>query len=273
MGISNKIITFVGSGNMAEAIISGMINSEPRFISPEKIICNDIVPEKPDALKNKYGVFVEADKNNAVSKAGIIFLAVKPQNMPQTLDEIKPFIKKDSLVISVAAGITTKFIEEILNKEIAVVRAMPNTPVVVGLGATALCAGRFASDQDLQTAKDIFGAIGISRIMDEDKIDAVTALSGSGPAYVFYLCELMQQAGEHLGLNKENAKDLAVQTIFGAGKMLSETGIDAAALRHNVTSPNGTTQAALEYFKSHNLADIVFKAMEQAARRSKELSK
>jgi pyrroline-5-carboxylate reductase len=273
MEISNKTITFVGSGNMAQAIIRGIVSADPRLINPEKIICNDIVLEKPDALKDKYGVCVCADKNEAVSKADIVFLAVKPQNMPQTLQEIKPFVKKDSLVISIAAGISAKFIEEALGGRIAVVRAMPNTPALVRLGATALCAGEFASPEDLQTSKELFGAIGICRVMSEDKIDAVTALSGSGPAYVFYLCELMQQAGENLGLDKETSVIFAVQTVYGAGEMLAKTGIDAAALRNNVTSPNGTTQAALEYFKSQKLSEVVRKAMEAAAQRSKELSK
>ncbi|MCL2144285.1 MAG: pyrroline-5-carboxylate reductase [Endomicrobia bacterium] len=273
MELNDKTIAFVGSGNMAQSIIGGIINAKPKLIEPEKIICNDIVPEKLDALKKKYGVSVSSDKNKAVSAADIIFLAVKPQNMPQILQEIKSFIKRKSLVISIAAGISTKFIEEILIKKIAVIRAMPNTPALAGLGATALCAGRFASADNLQTAKDIFGAVGISRIMAEDKIDAVTALSGSGPAYVFYLCELMRQTGESLGLDKETAKSFAVQTVYGAGEMLAKTGIDASALRENVTSPNGTTQAALEYFKSQNLSDIVRKAMEAAAQRSKELSK
>ncbi|MCL1972912.1 MAG: pyrroline-5-carboxylate reductase [Endomicrobia bacterium] len=269
----DKVITFVGAGNMAQAIISAMLNADLRLARPKKIICNDIMQEKLDAIKDKYGIYVSADKSEAVSEADIIFLAVKPQNIAQTLEEIKPFIKKGALVISIAAGITTKFIEESLGGEIAVVRAMPNTPIAVGLGATALCSGKFADTEDLQSAKFIFGAMGISRLMSEDKIDAVTALSGSGPAYVFYLCELMQNAGEELGLDKMNARDFAVQTVFGAGKMLAEAGADAAVLRQNVTSPNGTTQAALKYFKSQNLSDIVLKAMEQAAQRSKELSK
>ncbi|MDR1195694.1 MAG: pyrroline-5-carboxylate reductase [Endomicrobium sp.] len=267
----NKTITFIGSGNMAQSIIEGMIKAS--IVNPENIICNDIVQDKLDSLKKKYGVIISSDKKEAVSKAGIIFLAVKPQSMLQGLEEIKPFIKKESLIISIAAGITTKFIEDILDLKIAVVRAMPNTPALTGAGATALCGGRFASDNDLQTAREIFSAAGIFQIMAEENFDAVTALSGSGPAYVFYLCELMQQAGEKLGLDAQTAKDFAVQTVYGAGKMLSKTGLDAQTLRQNVTSPNGTTQAALEYFKSHNLSDIVFEAMRQAARRSKELSK
>jgi pyrroline-5-carboxylate reductase len=267
----NKNIAFIGSGNMAQSIIAGMIKAA--IVNPENIICNDIIQNKLDLLKNKYGVTVSPDKKEAVSKAGIIFLAVKPQNIRQSIEEIKPFINKESLIISIAAGITTKFIEEIFDLKIAVVRAMPNTPALMGAGVTALCGGSFASENDLRTAREIFSAVGIFQVMAEENFDAVTALSGSGPAYVFYLCELMQQAGEKLGLDVQTAKDFAVQTVYGAGKMLSETGFDAQTLRQNVTSPNGTTQAALEYFKSHNLSDTVFEAMRQAAHRSKELSK
>jgi pyrroline-5-carboxylate reductase len=270
MGI-NKKIAFIGSGNMAQSIISGAVKAA--IVNPENIICNDIVQDKLDLLKKEYGVSVFADKKEAVSKADVIFLAVKPQNMLQVICEIKPFVRKGYLIISIAAGITTKFIEETLGMEIAVVRAMPNTPALMGAGAAALCAGRFSSDGDLQTAREIFSAVGILRVISEKEFDAVTALSGSGPAYVFYLCELMQQAGEKLGLDVQTAKDFAVQTVYGAGKMLAKTGIDAQTLRQNVTSPNGTTQAALEYFKSHNLSDTVFEAMRQAVLRSKELSK
>jgi pyrroline-5-carboxylate reductase len=262
---------FIGSGNMAQSIIAGMIKAGN--INPEDIICNDIVQSKLDSLKEKYGVLAATDKKEAVSVSDIIFLAVKPQNIEESLAEIKPFIKKRALVISIAAGITTKFIEKCLGAQAPVVRAMPNTPALAGLGATALCAGRHASEKDLRTARDIFSSIGVLRVMPEDKFDAVTALSGSGPAYVFYLCELMQQAGEKLGLDRDTAKEFAVQTVFGAGEMLAKTGVDAAVLRQNVTSPNGTTQAALEYFKSQNLPEIVLKAMEQALRRSEELSK
>lgn len=271
MKISKKTILFIGSGNMAQSIIAGMIKSG--IVNPENIVCNDIVQSKLDSLKEKYGVSVACDKKEALLIADIIFLAVKPQNMRESLEEIKPFIKKHAVVISIAAGITTKFIEDVLGTLPAVVRAMPNTPALVGLGATALCSGKHARDEDIQTAKDIFSSIGILHVMTEEKFDAVTALSGSGPAYVFYLCELMQQAGEKLGLDKDIAKDFAVRTVYGAGEMLAKTGMDAADLRQNVTSPNGTTQAALEYFKTQNLSETVFKAMEQAARRSKELSK
>ncbi|MDR2426109.1 MAG: pyrroline-5-carboxylate reductase [Endomicrobium sp.] len=271
MGINNKTIVFVGSGNMAQSIIAVMIKAA--IVNPENIICNDIVQIKLDLLKEKYGVLVSSDKRESVSKADMIFLAVKPQNMPQLLEEVKPFIKLGALVISIAAGISTKYIEETLGGKVSVVRVMPNTPVLVGCGASALCGGKFACDENLKDVKDIFEGAGIARIMSEDKFDAITALSGSGPAYVFYLCELMREAGAKLGLDVEIAADFAVQTVFGAGQMLAQTSIDAADLRRNVTSPNGTTQAALEYFKSQNLSDIVFAAMQAAVRRSKEFGR
>lgn len=268
--MDNKIIFFAGAGNMARAIIAGMVNSGA--FKPENIICNDTQPDKAAVLGEKYGVSVSLDKKKSVPLADIIVLAVKPQNMPAVLGEIKPFIKKGALIISIAAGITTEFIEDSLGAEPAV-RAMPNTPALAGMGTTALCAGKYASDKDLQTASDIFSSVGTAKVLGEDKFDAITALSGSGPAYVFYLCELMQKAGESMGLDKDTAKEFAERTVSGAGKMLAEDYAGAASLRRAVTSPNGTTQAALEYFDSQNLSEIVRAAMEQAALRSKELSK
>lgn len=269
--MDNKIIFFAGAGNMAGAIIAGMVNSGA--FKPGNIICNDTQPDKAGALGEKYGVSVSCDKKKSVPLADIIVLAVKPQNMPAVLGEIKPFIKKGALIISIAAGITTEFIENSLGAEQAAVRAMPNTPALAGMGTTALCAGKYASDKDLQAASDIFSSVGTAKVLGEDKFDAVTALSGSGPAYIFYLCELMQKAGESLGLDKDTAEEFAVRTVAGAGKMLAENFAGAASLRRAVTSPNGTTQAALEYFDSQNLSEIVRAAMEQAALRSKELSK
>lgn len=271
MSIKGKNILFAGSGNMAESIAAGLLKAGSA--EPENIICNDIEQSRLVFLREKYGVSVSGDKKEAVPGADIVILAVKPQNMLPCLEEIKPFIKKNVLFISIAAGITTNFIEETLGGKPAVIRAMPNTPALEGLGATALCAGRYASEKDLMAAVGIFSSVGTVKILGEDKFDAVTALSGSGPAYVFYLCELMQKAAESLGLDKETAKDFSAQTVYGAGAMLVKSFTGAADLRRKVTSPNGTTQAALEYFDSQNLSETVRKAMELAARRSKELSK
>lgn len=270
MEISKKLF-FIGSGNMAQAIISGLLQS--RLVKAENIICNDVVKEKVLKLSEKFGISIAEDKGEAIIGADIIFLSVKPQNMPAVFGEIRQFVKKGAIIISIAAGITTKYVEESIGKEVAVIRAMPNTPALALSGATALCKGRSVSDEQLQKAKKLFGAIGKVAILDESKFDIITALSGSGPAYVFYFCELMQKAAENLGLDKETAEAFAVQTVYGSGKMLAETNIPARDLKEKVKSPNGTTEAALKYFESQKLSDIVQKAMEEAMQRSKELSK
>ncbi|MCL2484844.1 MAG: pyrroline-5-carboxylate reductase [Endomicrobia bacterium] len=270
MEISKKLF-FIGSGNMAGAIISGLLQS--KLVKPENIVCNDVVKEKVVALSEKYGVSIAENKAEAIIGSDIIFLSVKPQNMPGVFDEIKQFVKKGAIIISIAAGITTKFIEDSIGKEVAVIRAMPNTPALVLEGSTALCKGRFVSEDRLRRVKSLFSAIGKTVIVPEEKFDVITALSGSGPAYVFYLCELMQKAAEEMGLEKEVAEAFAVQTVYGSGKMLETTKTPAKALKEIVKSPNGTTEAALKYFESQNLSSIVLKAMQEAAKRSKELSK
>ncbi|MDR0800044.1 MAG: pyrroline-5-carboxylate reductase [Endomicrobium sp.] len=270
MEISKKLF-FIGSGNMTQAIIGGLLGA--RLVKAENIVCNDIVKEKVLNLQKKFGVSVSEDKGEAIIGADIIFLSVKPQNILKVFDEIRNFIKKKAIIISIVAGITTRFIEDNIQKNVAVIRAMPNTPALVLSGATALCKGRFVSDEQLQRSESLFSAIGKAEILDEKNFNVITALSGSGPAYIFYFCELMQKAAEKLGLDKEVAKRFAVQTVYGSGKMLDVTEEFAGTLKEKVKSPNGTTEAALNYFESKNLSDIVYKAMEQAMERSKELSK
>ena len=270
MEISRKLF-FIGSGNMASAIISGLLQS--KLVSASNIVCNDVIKEKAEALAQKYGVSVAESKSAAIIGSDIIFLSVKPQNMPEVFEEIKNFVKKGTIIISIAAGITVKFIEDSIGKEVGVIRAMPNTPALVLSGATALCKGKYVTDEQLVKAKKFFGAIGKAEILDESKFDVITALSGSGPAYVFYLCELMQKAAQNMGLDEETAKTFAVQTVYGSGKMLAESGMPAQKLKEIVKSPNGTTEAALKYFEANKFAEIVEQAMREAEKRSKELSK
>jgi pyrroline-5-carboxylate reductase len=270
MEISKKLF-FIGSGNMTQAIISGLIDAN--LIEAENIVCNDVVKDKVLNLQQKFGVSIAENKGEAIIEADIIFLSVKPQNMLKVFDEIRNFIKRRTIIISIAAGITTKFIEDDIKKDVAVIRAMPNTPALVRSGATALCKGRFVSDDQLQKAKSLFSSIGRAEILDENNFDIITSLSGSGPAYIFYFCELMQKAAEKLGLNKEIAKIFTVQTIYGSGKMLEMTKKSAESLKEKVKSPNGTTEAALKCFEDHDLSNIVYEAMKQAMSRSKELSK
>jgi pyrroline-5-carboxylate reductase len=269
MEISKKLF-FIGSGNMASAIISGLLESN--LVKPENIVCNDVVQEKVVNLQRKYGISIAEDKGEAIIGADIVFLSVKPQNMSKVFEEIK-HISSKAIVVSIAAGITTRFIEDSIKKKIAVIRAMPNTPALVRSGATALCKGRFVSDDQLQRARNLFASIGKAEILDERNFDIITALSGSGPAYIFYFCELMHKAAEKLGLDRNIAKIFAVQTVYGAGKMLDITKESAETLKEKVKSPNGTTEAALKYFESQKLQDIIYEAMNRAMEKSKALSK
>ncbi|MDR2772289.1 MAG: pyrroline-5-carboxylate reductase [Elusimicrobiota bacterium] len=268
MEIADKIV-FVGSGNMAQAIISGIL--KVGAVKPKNIVCNDIYKEKIEELSKKFGIVAASDKKLALDGAGIIFLSVKPQNIKTLLDEIKPFIPAKTLVISIVAGTKTETIEKAL-QNIPVIRVMPNTPALLLAGAAVLCAGKYVSPADMEKTKNLFLSVGTVKIADESKFDAVTALSGSGPAYVFYLCRLMAKAGQKLGLDKDTAQVLAIQTVYGAGIMLAKSGISPDELTQKVKSPNGTTEAALKSFESQNLENIVYEAMKAASTRSEELS-
>ncbi|MDR1784378.1 MAG: pyrroline-5-carboxylate reductase [Endomicrobium sp.] len=267
----SKKLFFIGSGNMTQAIISGIL--EARLVARENIICNDTIKEKLLNLRQKFGVSITDDKGKGVLFADIIVLSVKPQNMIELLSEIKNLIKGETIIISIAAGITTKFIENNVLQDTAVIRAMPNTSALVLSSVTALCKGKFVSNVQLQEAKHLFSAIGKVKILDEEKFDVITALSGSGTGYIFYFCELMQKAAKKLGLDEETAREFAVQTVYGSGKMLYITRESPKILKERVKSPNGTTEAALNYFDSENFSDIVYGAMKRAMERSKELSK
>lgn len=260
----NKTITFIGGGNMAEALIRGLLSAKAG-----RIIATDVRAERLEQLQRTYGIETSSDNAASAAKADIVVLAVKPQKMSAVLEGLKI---KSQLLISIAAGITTARIERELGGEPRVVRSMPNTPALVGAGAAALCKGRFATEADLATAERILSAVGIVVRTDEQQLDAVTALSGSGPAYIFYMAEAMIAAGVEAGLPEDVAKRLAVQTVFGAGKLLAESGELPSELRRKVTSPGGTTEAALKVKIDRGFAKIVAEAIHAAARRSRELS-
>ena len=204
--------------------------------------------------------------------ADVVLLAVKPQQMSAVLAPLKSAISNRTVFISIAAGMTTGRIEAELGGKARVVRVMPNTPALVGAGAAALAKGAHATDDDLTTAEAILGAVGITVRVEEKFIDAVTALSGSGPAYVFYVAEAMIKAGVAAGLDEALARKLAVQSVYGAGKLLVESGEKPEALRRKVTSPGGTTEAALKVMSERKLAEIFTEAIRAAEQRSRELS-
>jgi len=267
-----ETIGFVGAGNMAEALIKGVINA--KLYTPENVFISDIRAERLKLIAEKYGVIACEGNSELAAKVQTVVLSIKPQNMSDALESIKDAIGTEKLVISIAAGIKVANINAILG-DIAIVRVMPNTLALIGEGSSALFANERAKPM-LNKAVEIFSAVGKAVIVeDEDLIDAVTALSGSGPAYYFLLMEEMIKTGVRLGLPDDVAKDLVLQTAKGAGLLAVEAdknGENPAVLRKKVTSPGGTTEAALEIFKEGKISELISAAINRAYERSKELS-
>jgi len=265
-------IGFIGSGNMAEALIKGIIAAG--VYKPESISISDIRTERLELLAERYNV-VALEKNDQLAvKSDVIVLSVKPQNMADVLGDIKEAVRPGTLVISIAAGIKVAKISSVLG-DIAIVRVMPNTPALIGEGASALFANDKAKPM-LERAKVIFSAVGKAVIIeDEDLMDAVTAVSGSGPAYYFLLTEEMIKAAVDLGLSEDVAKNLVLQTSKGAALLAAsadEQGESPAQLRQKVTSPGGTTEAALKVFAEGRFGPLVGSAIKRARDRGRELS-
>lgn len=267
--IMESKVVFIGSGNMAEAIVSGMVAAN--FCAPEKIVMTDVRPERLADLESEYGVSTSTD-NSVVKNAEIVLLAVKPQVMSEVLAGIAPVLRKETLIISIAAGIPTAKIEVLLGGKRRVVRVMPNTPALVGQGASALAAGANADEADLEVAESILSCVGVTVRVEEKEIDAVTALSGSGPAYVFYLLEGMLAAAEKMGLDTEIARKLALQTVIGSAQLMADSGEPADVLRAKVTSKGGTTAAAVQVLDQAEVKGSIVEALLAAQKRSVELS-
>ena len=265
-------IGFIGAGNMAEAIIKGIIDA--KVYKPDEIFLTDIRSDRVEQLCKQYKTKSAVGNCELVKAVNIIILSVKPQNFPQVLDEIKQAVNKKHLIVSIAAGITTSRIQKSLG-DVPVIRVMPNTPALVGQGAAALYAVPQAVGR-LKEVERIFSAVGLAvTVDDESLIDAVTAVSGSGPAYFFLLMEQMIKAAVKLGLTKETAEKLVLQTAKGAGILAVESagkGLSPDVLRKNVTSPGGTTEAAIAVFSKYDFEKMVNDAIVAAADRSKELS-
>lgn len=267
---ASATISFIGGGNMASALIGGLIQSG---IPADHITAADPNPAAGEQLSSEYGVKVDTDNQRAIHDADIIVLAVKPQIMPLVLDEIGSSVGTDQLVVSIAAGITIQCITQAMNPEQAIIRAMPNTPALIGLGITGMFANSSCRNDQKEMAAHILSAAGETVwVEDEGLIDVVTAVSGSGPAYFFYMVEALREAGEHYGLQPEAAAKLALHTAQGAGVMAAKSELDVAELRRRVTSPGGTTQAALESLASDNFKDIVDRAVQAATDRGKALA-
>ena len=271
MDLIEDTLAFIGGGNMARSLIGGLI---ARGHDPRTIRVAEPVDALRDALAKDFGVSVFAEASQAVQGASTWVLSVKPQVLRGVCEALAPQAQATKpLVVSVAAGITTAQIDRWLGGGMPVVRTMPNTPALLGAGVTGLFANaRVAPDDRTQTQSLLSAAGETVWIDDEAQMDAVTAVSGSGPAYIFLLAESLQSAGEAEGLPPDAARTLALQTLLGAGRMLVEGDAPAAELRRRVTSPNGTTQAAIDTFEAGGFRELVARAVHAAAVRGKELS-
>ena len=264
----DKKIAFLGGGNMAEALIKGMLSAD--VAKSRQMIVTDTSPARLDYLK-KYNINLAKSNQEAVQQAEIVLLCVKPQVMDAVLAEIAFAADSSKLVISIAAGITISRIEKALTSNPRVIRVMPNTPALVLSGAAGLAKGSSATNEDMALALEIFSAVGRAVVVDEKLMDAVTGLSGSGPAYVFTVIEALSDAGVKVGIPRPLALELAAQTVFGSAKMVLDTKEHPAKLRDMVTSPGGTTIAGMHELEKGKLRAVLMNAVEAATNRSKEL--
>ena len=265
-------IGFIGSGNMAEVLIKGIIAA--KVYTADNVLVSDIRPERLEYLARQYSVQLAQNNTALIDSADVVVLSVKPQNMDALLEEIKGTLKESVLVISIAAGITTAKIAGTLG-DVPIIRVMPNTPALVGEGASALFS-KNAPAESMAIALQLFNAVGKAVVVDsEDLIDAVTAVSGSGPAYFFLMMEEMIKTAEKLGLDADTAKELVLQTAKGAALLAEQAdgrGETPAELRRKVTSPGGTTEAALKVFAEKQFSQLVTAALTTARDRGRELS-
>jgi pyrroline-5-carboxylate reductase len=261
----------IGAGNMGEAIARAIIRAG--VVKPQFIVAADPSPQRRELFERELRVRCVERAMDAAQEVTVL-LAVKPQQMAQVLREIEPVVLLNALVISIAAGISTAFIDSLLGaKQIRIVRAMPNTPLLVGAGAVAVAPGTRATADDVALARRLFEPAAVVIEVTEDKLDAVTALSGSGPAYFFYLVEQMTRAGEEMGLSSDEARILAVRTAIGSGKMLESADVPVSELRRRVTSPGGTTEAAVTHMQRSRLDRTIIDAIKAAQQRGRELGR
>jgi len=269
--MKNSRITFIGCGNMGRSLIGGLVANG---LPVNSITGTDLNAEQRQSTASQYNIEVLEDNQQAIKDADVVVIAVKPQSMEDTLKPIKTTLSQGKpLLISIAAGIQLSHLGKWAGEELAIVRAMPNTPALIQSGATALCANKHTSSAQRDLAETIMRSVGLALwLEDENLMDAVTALSGSGPAYYFLIMEVMEKAAIQLGISQEHARILTLQTAFGAAKMALESNHDAASLRKQVTSPGGTTEQALNVLMNGDIENLFREALEAAQKRSAELA-
>lgn len=268
--LKNKKISIIGTGNMGEALLSGLISSGSS--DPKNIICTDVRENKLKTIQEKYGVHTTSDNVKAVETSEIIIYAVKPQIIASVLRETASCLDMSKLIISIAAGVPLVAIESCLNKELRLIRVMPNIAAFVKESASVIAAGGKATEEDIKLSLAIFDSMGKSIFLKENILmDAITGLSGSGPAYIFLIVDAMADAGVKVGLSREDALFLSSQTVLGAAKLLIETKEHPGRLKDMVTSPGGTAIAGIHTLEKGGLRTTLINAVEVATKRSQEL--
>ena len=269
--LKNQHIAIIGAGNIGRALLGGLIKGPEieakhlRVTRRNPVALADLAVQFP-------GIQTFASNAEAVQGAQIVIVCVKPQHIQHVIDEVASHLEEEALLISVLAGMTTQTLAGMMGRQMAVIRAMPNTPALVDEAATAICKGEFASDRDLERAHKIFEAVGQVEVVPEYLMDAVTGLSGSGPAYIYMVIEALTDGGVKQGLPRPTALKLAAQTVYGAAKLVIETGKHPAILRDEVTTPGGTTINAIAELEAHGLRPMLIDAVATATHRSKELN-
>ncbi|MBW1800829.1 MAG: pyrroline-5-carboxylate reductase [Deltaproteobacteria bacterium] len=271
MGMNKGNVGFIGAGNMATALVKGLVKSG--LYPPEHIRASDISREKLEQIREQFGLNIYTSNRALVDGCPVIVLSIKPQNMKDVLVEIGEEFRDHQLVISIAAGIPLQMIRDHIGRDIPMVRVMPNTPALIQKGVSALAAGKTATPAHMDIVKEIFEAVGETVVVSEDMMDAVTAVSGSGPGYVFRIMEGFVRAGEGLGFDRDISLRLVIQTFLGAAHLAVQSEKSLSELREMVTSPGGTTAAGLSAFEEKGLEETIKAGVEAACRRSVELGK
>ncbi|MBQ3411296.1 MAG: pyrroline-5-carboxylate reductase [Bacillus sp. (in: Bacteria)] len=270
MSIQN--ISFLGAGSIAEAIIGGLLHAN--VVKGEQItVSNRSNETRLQELHNKYGVKGTHNKKELLTNTNILFLAMKPKDVAEALTPFKEDIHNNLLIISLLAGVSTHSIRNLLQKDVPIIRAMPNTSAAILKSATAISSSKHATKEHIQTAIALFETIGLVSVVEEEEMHAVTALSGSGPAYIYYVVEAMEEAAKKIGLKEDVAKSLILQTMIGAAEMLKAREKHPSILRKEITSPGGKTEAGIEVLQEHQFQQALISCITQAAQRSHNLGK
>ena len=271
MSVHGQRIGFLGSGNMGEALVKGLV--EARVVAADAVVVSDARGDRLADMDRRYGVRIAKSNVDLVRESDVVVLAVKPQIMAAVLSEVASSLSRRHLVISVAAGVSTATLHTMVGKDIRLIRVMPNTPALVREGATAIAKAAGLEPGDLEIAQEIFGAVGKVVVLDESLMDAVTGLSGSGPAYVALVIESLADGGVKMGLDRATAMTLATQTVLGAAKLLLETGTHPGQLKDMVSSPGGTSITGVAALEEGGIRTTFIKAVERATLRSRELGR